>query len=204
MSKYVVSLIIVLILIVGWVVLRSDDIQDDLGLGNDHVCLADSILQDEFDHYSQTVIEAREISGTDLAPVNILDDWSVNGEEVLWWDSTGTIYVDEELFGDLEKHHATGLGEPEDEVVIGSATQALLASVEPREIVEALLRTQVIELYAHLYGSACLVAEETVGDVYTVTYEGNHSYCTNECVDDDFAFSVSVDTSTGEIRLMPD
>jgi hypothetical protein len=190
-----------LVLVVGSIIMRTDDVQRDVGLESGSGCLAESILQDEFDHYAQTVIEAREISGTDVAPVNILDDWAIGDAYVLWSDSTGTMFVDEKLFSDVTVRNATGIGASEDALTITTTTQRLLSQVAPSEIVEALLRTQIIGLYAHLYGSACLVAEETVDGLYIATYEGQHSYCTNECIDEDFGFSVRVNTVTGEILL---
>ncbi|MBT4856963.1 hypothetical protein HON52_02125 [Candidatus Uhrbacteria bacterium] len=202
MKKMILAIgVLAFILIIGLAVYYSDNKSGDVVLSGEGECLAESITQDSFDRYEQTLITAREISGTDLAPLNILNDWTLGDEQVLWQDSTGEIFVDEQMFGDVSVHSATGFGEGEDEVVITTATQELLEKVSPSEIVDALLRTQIIGLYAHLDGSACLVAEETVDGLYIATYEGVHSYCTNECVDDEFSFAVRVNTVSGEITL---
>jgi len=204
-AKHVIVIIAVLV-IAGmsvWVISRDDaaDHAGDVSVRAD-ACLRESIEQDSFDHYDQTEITARAIGGTDLAPVSLDDAWRIVGEDILWRDSTGEIFVDEKWFGDLNVTDVTGIGPNDAPIEVGMAMQALLEKATPQEIIEGLMHTQVIRLYAHLSGYACAMSEETVDGVYMATYEGEHSYCTNECVDARLAFRVSVDSQSGAILLV--
>jgi len=198
-------LVLFVIVLVGWFVWaasRNTIVNDVVDESTDlSTCLRDSIAQDNTDYYEQTVVAAREISGTDLAPISLEESWRIAGEDILWNDSIGTIYVDRQWFSDLSVVDATWMDVDDGAVVIGYATDALMERASPSEIIEGLMHAQVIRLYAHLSGYACAVSEETVDGFYTTTYEGEHSYCTNECIDAPLSFTVSLDEKNGLLTL---
>ena len=94
----------------------------------------------------------------------------------------------------MQKRNAKGFGESGEELVVGQATPELMAMATPQEIIDVLINTQVIELYIHLYGEACQVHSGEDPEGYFAMYEGEHSYCTNECLDEAFSFGVEVKT----------
>jgi hypothetical protein len=90
-------------------------------------------------------------------------------------------------FGRVEVHR--GLSAP---VVLGRWTPGARAALPPERLVAVLVALERIGLFAHLEGSARLVASETSPDgAWTGRYAGSHVYYTSDRHEPSYAFVVT-------------
>ncbi len=136
-----------------------------------------------------------------LSPIEATADFVIDGQVLLHLNPEKTkAFVDSRYFSDLTIGDATRGGQP---ITLGTASRKTLAAWEPRQIVSFLLAAELIQSYWHLESNLCLTEESTEGDLYTATIDGVHSYCTNECIDQPFRFSVNINITSGEMTLDP-
>lgn len=95
-------------------------------------------------------------------------------------------------FTDLVEVDATNVSA---ETAVGRVTAAARRSLGDRGVVEALIRADIVRIWAHIEGEVCLVAEASAEGAYTARFTGHHVYYTNERNEAPLAF---------EVRIAPD
>ncbi len=70
-----------------------------------------------------------------------------------------------------------------------------------RKLVELLIKSQTIATFDHIKAELCLKNESENDHEYTASFDGTHTYCTSECVDEKYSFIVHIDKTTGEIFI---
>ncbi len=113
----------------------------------------------------------------------------------------GNIVVNSDYFSDLVKTDATTVENP---TIIGEYKDLAFKDQSPREVVEFLLQSQLITTYWHLNSDVCLVSETDLEESYVANFDASHYYCTNECVTEEYSFSIEIDKESGEIMLLPE
>ena len=110
-----------------------------------------------------------------------------------------SLSANKKYFLDLKKVDATLLRKGEEQS-IGRVLS--LSKISIRKAVRLLLESQIIKTYWHLEAKLCLVKEDKSKERDILYYQGTHTYCTNECLNNDFEFAVKVSNITGEIILL--
>ncbi len=110
------------------------------------------------------------------------------------------IYIDEAYFSDLVRVDLTGL--QEESYTVGTYKKINEDSSKPAEVVDFLLESNILKSYRHLNSDMCLVTEEDNEESYVAKFDATHYYCTNGCHEADYQFSVHINQSSGEIRVM--
>jgi hypothetical protein len=128
-----------------------------------------------------------------MTPVKVTERFQVGGRPILWFaaDKQSAV-VDRDAASDLAVADATMISAG-DEKPVGRFTPAARQALGDRGVVEFLVVSDTIRIYAHVQGEACLVAESTEGGVYTAKFTGEHVYFTNEENRDAMAFTVRID-----------
>jgi hypothetical protein len=121
-----------------------------------------------------------------------------NSKELIGTDSAGNIVVNEKYFSTLAKTDATRVTGPTN---IWTYKQLSFTDYSPRDIVEFLLTSQLITTYRHLNSHVCLVQETDTENFYKANFAATHEYCTNECITQEYAFSLQIDKQNGTITL---
>lgn len=85
---------------------------------------------------------------------------------------------------------------------VGSVKPALLEKLSYRDVAFLLMHTAHIRTYMHLEASIKLVEEDDTESLYSAKYDAIHSYCTNECNDDEYSFNVTIDKKTGVVSVL--
>lgn len=101
------------------------------------------------------------------------------------------VAVDGRYLGDLVTVDLTALS-PGDRVEVGVLTEAARSALAPRALVAGLIGADVLRIYAHVEGEACLRGERTDGGVYTASIDGEHVYFTSGENRASFAADVTV------------
>lgn len=109
------------------------------------------------------------------------------------------VVVDQRYFSDLAAADATRVNAQE-KVTLGKFLDLTFA-LPPREVVKFLLEAEIIRTYVHIEAEVRLVKEVDDGKSYASSWEGTHTYYTNERNDEDYKFDVTIDRRTGEIVL---
>lgn len=74
---------------------------------------------------------------------------------------------------------------------------------DSRETVFHMFNTGQVTLFQHLSASACLTEEDENDELYTADFKVVHSYCTQECIDEEYQIRAKIDKQTGEISIEP-
>lgn len=85
---------------------------------------------------------------------------------------------------------------------VGSVKPALLENLSYRDVAFLLMHTEHIRTYMHLEAKIKLTEEEDTESLYSAKYDAIHSYCTNDCYDDEYTFSVMIDKKTGVVSVL--
>lgn len=143
---------------------------------------------------------AAAVDATWAEPVLHTAAFRVGGRPVFWFaDDRASVVVDAAAFSHLDVGDATAIPVGT-AVVIGTVTPGARASLGDRGVVELLVLSDSIRIYAHLEGEACLRSEVVDAGAYTATFSGEHLYFTNSENRDPLAFSVRIGPG-GEITL---
>lgn len=113
---------------------------------------------------------------------------------------TNEVIVNDKYFSTLVKTKAIGVTEPE---IIWTYKELSFTEHKPKEIVEFLLKSQLITTYVHLESHLCLVNESDTETAYKADFDATHSYCTNSCTTQPYAFSIEINKQNGIITLLP-
>ncbi|MFW5720092.1 MAG: hypothetical protein ACOCXT_03645 [Candidatus Dojkabacteria bacterium] len=125
---------------------------------------------------------------------------TVGGDPVLFESrEEKKIYIDEAYFSDLVRVDLTAL--EEESYTVGTYKKINEASSKPADVVDFLLQSNILISYDHLSSDICLVEEDLDGS-YVAKFDATHYYCTNECHEADYQFSIHINQSSGEIRVM--
>ncbi|HYG51256.1 MAG TPA: hypothetical protein VD905_10155 [Flavobacteriales bacterium] len=108
--------------------------------------------------------------------------------------------VNKTYFTDLAAVDVTRIGEQH---TLGGIKPALLEKMTYREVLSFLIKAEIIQTYQHLYADVYLVKEEQYGDNYEAKFNAVHHYCTNECIDEPYKFTVVINKKTGVIAMRP-
>ncbi len=122
-----------------------------------------------------------------------IDDSSINQEK-------NEMFLNSDYFSDIITVDATNL---EDTMVIGRYKQFAFDKQSPWEIIELLLKSHSVTTYWHLRSEICLVEEKDTADIYTADFYASHDYCTNECITENYEFSMEIDKNDGTITISP-
>ncbi|MFO7567931.1 MAG: hypothetical protein R6X02_35145 [Enhygromyxa sp.] len=133
-------------------------------------------------------------------PVERVAGYRVADAPLLWFTPDfADAVVDDAVFGELTVVDATRLS-LDQRVTIGTLSERGRAELGRRELLEFLLKSGVIQTFAHIGSTLCLIAEFDDGRVYRAELSGEHEYYTNQANHDPLAFAVDVATS-GEIAI---
>ncbi|MFH1439315.1 MAG: hypothetical protein ABIG89_02035 [Candidatus Woesearchaeota archaeon] len=106
----------------------------------------------------------------------------------------------EDYFEILNTTDATGVKKTEVQVV-GVIKLEALTKISPKEIIKNLINSEKISTYWHLGATICLKQELDNDELYFAYFTAVHEYCTNECLSENYAFSVEINKIDGEIVL---
>lgn len=136
---------------------------------------------------------AATIDPATMAPVRLTERFQVAGRPILWFaaDKQGAV-IDRDAAGDLAVVDATVISAG-DTKPVGRFTPAARQALGDRGLVEFLVVSDTVRIYAHVHGEACLVSESSEGGAYEAKFTGEHVYFTNEENHDALAFTVRVD-----------
>lgn len=139
-----------------------------------------------------------EAIGSKLEIPAFLEKYRVRGAPLVAIDREGRrVVVNGQFFSDLERADATRLGRREVRVV----GKLLGHAIAPRALATFLLESQIVQTYAHLDATLCLVKEEESAASYAALFDGVHRYCTNRCDEEEYRFVVKLDKGSGEISV---
>ena len=115
------------------------------------------------------------------------------------------IYEDETLensnyYSGLIEVDATNITE---EQIIGTYKDLDFEIQSEREAVVNLLNFKYVSTFWHLESELCMVEENTSQKSYKTRFDVVHEYCTNECLTDEYSFSLSIDKKDGTIIIKP-
>lgn len=128
-------------------------------------------------------------------------EWNkpIDGKTVFFSSTTNNdIFLNEKVFGDLLIVSANKKTSYSGDVVGRYKGE----QGNYREIVEILMKSNVIKTYDHIMASLGLVEELEDAETYTAKFDGEHSYCTNKCTSEDFEFKVIINKETGVIKVV--
>lgn len=109
-----------------------------------------------------------------------------------------TLFMNVEYFSDLKYVNAVS----SEKGTVGSIKPALLEKLSYRDVAFLLMHTEHIRTYMHLEAKIKLIEEEDTESLYSAKYDAIHSYCTNDCYDDEYKFSVTIDKKTGVVSVL--
>jgi hypothetical protein len=69
-------------------------------------------------------------------------------------------------------------------------------------VTDFLLKSNILSSYDHLNSDICLDSEEDAKETYTAEYDATHYYCTNDCHEADYAFSIQINKNSGAITVI--
>lgn len=112
--------------------------------------------------------------------------------QFFWYNpDTNEVYVDANFFSDLMPIDATNVSE--ESTTIGFVLPDIFQQIEPQALVMLLIETHVIRTYVHLDADVCLTNDEfTKGGDYIAHFTAIHRYCTNDCYEDEYTFTVKI------------
>lgn len=116
--------------------------------------------------------------------------FTVDGQPVFFFRADLGV-VNKSVFGQLTAVDATTLSAGE-RVSIGTVTPAGRAALGDRRVAELLVQADVIRIYAHLEGEACLVEEHADDGTWTGRFTGEHTYFTNGEHHGRLAFTITI------------
>lgn len=153
------------------------------------------------DWTTQTKLEARSIDTEKFSPYTPLEDLTLDDQPLAWETTSGKVVVDNEIFSDLQFVDVTGFTGELVPFVIGQLTETDLKDDEWRTVLEFLLKSHVIKTYAHLEAEVCLAEEVNSDTEYSAYFSAVHRYCTSDCYEVPYAFTVKVNKQTGNISI---
>ena len=113
---------------------------------------------------------------------------------------TKQVVLNTKYLGDIQKTDAIRLPKI---AIIGTYTDLLQKDKWYRRITEFLLKSWLIETYGHVSADICLIEEEETNTIYIAHFDAIHHYCTSECIDEPYAFSIMLDKKSNTITLLP-
>ncbi|MBV1860370.1 MAG: hypothetical protein KUG77_18300 [Nannocystaceae bacterium] len=126
-------------------------------------------------------------------PVNAVDTFRIGGTPLLWFTPDfATAVVNAAVLSDLAVVDAMSLGVGE-RAPIGSLGELGQGKIKGRDLLHFLMRADVIQTYAHIGSTVCLMAETHGEGGYQARLSGEHVYFTNQKNRDAFAFSFVLD-----------
>lgn len=150
---------------------------------------------------TETRLEARKIDEEKFTPYEPLQELTVDEQPLAWTTGGGKVVVDDEIFSDLQFIDVIGFGGDSAPTVIGQVMETDLKDEEWRTLLEFLTKSHVVRTYVHLESELCLVEENNTETEYQAHFTAVHRYCTNDCYEDPFEFTVVVDKQSGDITL---
>jgi hypothetical protein len=128
----------------------------------------------------------------DQAAVKVVSQFQISGHPLLYFtEDRKAVVVDKRYFSDLAAIDVPGLPKGERKVV-GTATAEARAAMKGREILEFLVKTDVLRIYWHVEGEACLLTEDSSAGAYKAEIEGSHIYFTNHRNQKQFALTFEI------------
>jgi len=124
------------------------------------------------------------------------------GSPFVWYDALADrALLDDRYLTDFTTVDVTNIYLAEEPIPLTTVASDIFSIVTPRELVMLLIETHLIQTYAHLNADICLTAEEdTPAGDYSVHFSAVHRYCTNDCYEEDYTFTVTID-ATGQISV---
>lgn len=153
------------------------------------------------DWTTQTRLEARSIDKEKFSPYTPLENVTLDDQPLAWETTSGKVVVDNEIFSDLQFVDVTGFTGDLIPFVIGQVTETDLKDEEWRTVLEFLLKSHVIKTYVHLEAEVCLAEEVNSDTEYSAYFSAVHRYCTSDCYEEPYAFTVKVNKQTGNISI---
>tara|TARA_Y100001937_G_scaffold122491_1_gene183567 strand:+ start:291107 stop:291661 length:555 start_codon:yes stop_codon:yes gene_type:complete len=104
------------------------------------------------------------------------------------------------VFESLRRVDATSVTGPE---AVGILSDLGLESISGQRMVSFLLESEIIQTYAHMESTLCLIEQADTDDIYRADLKGSHIYFTNERNEAPLSFSILINRGNGEIQVLP-
>jgi hypothetical protein len=126
------------------------------------------------------------------SPVKAVERFRLGAQPLLWFtpDKRDAV-LDARFSAGLEAVDVPRLGVGASKV-LGSLSAEATRALAPREILEFLLRSELLRTYWHMGSELCLERESTTAAGYRAELSGEHVYYTNEENRDALAFAVEI------------
>lgn len=167
-------------------------------------CIYSDTIEDDTavpDWTTDNSIQARSIDPEKFSPYAPLQELTLDDQPLLWERDSGQVVLDNEIFSDLQFVDVTGFSGETIPTVVGQITETDLTDEEWRTVLEFLLKSHLIRTYVHLESELCLDQETNSETAYTTHFTAVHRYCTSDCYEKPFEFTVTVDKQTKKINV---
>jgi hypothetical protein len=126
------------------------------------------------------------------SPVKTVERFRFQAQPLLWFtpDKRDAV-LDTRFSSGLEAVDVPRLG-PGERKVLGALRAEAARALAPREILEFLLRADLLRTYWHIGSELCLERESSADGGYRAELSGEHVYFTNEENHDPLAFAVEI------------
>jgi hypothetical protein len=111
------------------------------------------------------------------------------------------IFVNQRYFSQVARVDATK--SIVDRHEIGHVTPLALKTFGPEEILEILLKYELIRTYAHLEADVCLVSAQRLKDNWMADIRGQHTYYTSKKHVKGYEFRFELNLKTGNLAVLP-
>lgn len=164
-----------------------------------HMDRSESVLAEHRSHARvddfHRAFEAERIDDGTFTPVSVVDGFTVGGQPILQFtDHHDRIVVDAAMMSSLTTVDVTSLARGA-RIHVGTLTRDGMSGIQPRRLVEFLIRADVLRTYCHMESCTYLRSDSHREDgEYRAQLDGTHTYFTNKENCEQFAF---------ELRLSP-
>ncbi|MCB1202189.1 MAG: hypothetical protein KDK41_16185 [Leptospiraceae bacterium] len=150
---------------------------------------------------SNLKIQARVISDNSKNILTNLQAYQKSNDFLLYRsEDQQSVYANAKYFSDLKCIDATRtVGN--DENKIGNLTPEALKTFSTLQIAAILIKGEIIKTYWHLGAELDLIKIIKQDDSDIVYWQGEHSYCTNQCREAPLNFAVEINRQNGEMRV---
>ncbi len=103
-------------------------------------------------------------------------------------------------YSNLIEVDATSITE---EKIIGKYEDLDFKVQSEKETILNLLNSKYVSTFWHLESELCMIEETNGQKLYRTVFDVSHEYCTNECLVDEYSFSIVIDKKDGVITISP-
>lgn len=128
-----------------------------------------------------------------------IEDFKLNNDYLLWKKQKGIkIVINGKYFTNLKQVDATTINKGENKLL----GKLLNQKVSYLQLIDFLLKTNLIISYWHLESNICLEKVKNNKKEYIAYFIGIHKYCTNKCQNGSLKFAIKFNKKNGKIILL--